>query len=79
MVAAQGLNTKRVIGDGMRPVRCITCGKLLGDKFEEFERRIKEGDDPKRVLDDLGVKRYCCRTTMLTSVDATDEIAKFKR
>ncbi len=63
----------------MRPIRCFTCGKLLGDKFEEFDKRVKEGQDPKQVLDDLGLKRYCCRTVMLTSIDATDEIAKFKR
>ncbi|KUO42184.1 MAG: hypothetical protein AVW05_00455 [Hadesarchaea archaeon DG-33] len=55
----------------MRVVRCITCGKLLGDKYEEFEQRVKKGEEPKRVLDDLGVKRYCCRSTILTSVDLT--------
>jgi DNA-directed RNA polymerase subunit N len=63
----------------MRPIRCFTCGKLLGDKFEEFDKRVREGQDPKQVLDDLGLKRYCCRTVVLTSIDATDEIAKFKR
>jgi DNA-directed RNA polymerase subunit N len=62
----------------MKPVRCITCGKLLGDKFEEFEKRVKEGEDPKKVLDDLGLKRYCCRTALLTSVDLTEELAKYK-
>ena len=63
----------------MRPVRCFSCGKLLGDKFGEFEVRVKRGEEPKRVLDELGIKRYCCRTMMLTSVDLVDEIAKFKR
>ena len=63
----------------MRPIRCFTCGKLLGDKFEEFDKQVKEGRDPKEVLDNLGLTRYCCRTVMLTSIDATDEIAKFKR
>lgn len=51
----------------------------MGDKFEEFDKRVREGQDPKQVLDDLGLKRYCCRTVVLTSIDATDEIAKFKR
>lgn len=63
----------------MRPVRCFTCGKLLADKYEQFEERVRRGEDPKRVLDDLGLKRYCCRTNILTSVDFTEEIAKFKR
>ena len=55
------------------------CGKLLGDKYEEFEQRVRTGEEPKRVLDEFGIKRYCCRSTMLTSIDLTGEIAKFKR
>jgi DNA-directed RNA polymerase subunit N (RpoN/RPB10) len=31
------------------------------------------------VLDDLGIRRYCCRAAMLTSVDLMKEIAKFKK
>ena len=62
-----------------RPVRCWTCGKLLGDKYEEFEKRVEKGEDPKQVLDSLGLKRYCCRSMMLTSIDLMDEIMKFKR
>ena len=62
----------------MRPIRCFNCGKLLGDKYEEFARRLARGEEPKRVLDELGMKRYCCRSAMLTSVDLMDEIAKFK-
>ena len=72
-------NIRRATGDCTRVVRCITCGKLLGDKYEEFEQHVKKGEEPKRVLDDLDVKRYCCRSTILTSVDLTEEIAKFKR
>jgi DNA-directed RNA polymerase subunit N len=50
----------------------------LGDKYEEFEQRVRAGEEPKRVLDELGIKRYCCRSTILTSIDLTGEIAKFK-
>lgn len=57
----------------------FTCGKLLGDKYEEFEKRVSKGEDPKQVLDSLGLKRYCCRAAILTSVDLMDEIMKFKR
>ena len=63
----------------MRPVRCMSCGKLLADKYKEFDERVKNGEDPKRVLDELGLKRYCCRSTMLTSIDLTDEIGKYKK
>lgn len=63
----------------MRPIRCFSCGKLLADKYEEFDERVKKGEEPKRVLDDLKIKRYCCRAAMLTSVELMDEIAKFKK
>ena len=27
------------------PVRCFTCGKVLADKWEAYERRCKDADD----------------------------------
>ncbi len=48
------------------PIRCFTCGKPLAHLAEEFERRVKAGEDPGKVLDDLGVKRPCCRRTILS-------------
>jgi len=59
------------------PVRCFSCGFLIGDKWEDFARRVKEGEDSGRVLDSLGVKRYCCRRMLLSHVEAIDEILKF--
>jgi len=55
-------------GDAMiMPIRCFTCGKVLGSIFEEYKKRVYiNGEDPKKVLDELGVKRYCCRRTILS-------------
>jgi DNA-directed RNA polymerase subunit N len=63
----------------MRPIRCFSCGKLLGDKYEQFEERVKKGEPAEKVLDDLGVKKYCCRAAILTSIDVMEEIGKFKK
>jgi len=60
------------------PVRCFTCGALIGDKWEEFARRVSQGEDPKKVLDDLGIKRYCCRRMFLSHIEIIDEILKFE-
>lgn len=58
------------------PVRCFSCGSVIADKYEEFKKRaVKE--DPKRVMDDLGVKRYCCRRMLLSQIDLIDEIIRF--
>ena len=59
------------------PVRCFTCGKLIGDKWEEFARRIRTGENPSDVLDSLGIKRYCCRRMVLSNVEIIDEILRF--
>ncbi|MGC9308769.1 MAG: DNA-directed RNA polymerase subunit N, partial [Thermoplasmatota archaeon] len=48
------------------PVRCFTCGKVLGSAFEEYKKRVYlKDEDPQEVLDDLGVRRYCCRRTIV--------------
>ena len=61
----------------MIPIRCFTCGGLIGDKFEAFESRVKGGEDPAKVLDDLGVKRYCCRRMLISSIDVIDQVLPF--
>lgn len=72
------------------PVKCFTCGKVLGDKYnyylsevrkiklskgnstdevvyltKEFVEKTPEG----QVMDQLGLRRQCCRRHMLTHVD----------
>ncbi|KPV61939.1 MAG: DNA-directed RNA polymerase subunit N [Candidatus Bathyarchaeota archaeon BA1] len=59
------------------PVRCFSCGRLIGDKWEVFSRRVRAGEDPGRVLDSLGVNRYCCRRMLLSHVEVIDEILRF--
>jgi DNA-directed RNA polymerase subunit N len=59
------------------PVRCFTCGKLIADKWEDFDRRVKAGEDPKKVLDSLGVTRYCCRRMILSHIEISDSILRF--
>jgi len=50
---------------------------LIGDKWEDFARRVKAGEDSMKVLDSLGVNRYCCRRMLLSHVEVIDEILKF--
>ena len=59
------------------PVRCFTCGNLIADKFEDYQNRVKSGDDPAKVLNDLGVERYCCRRMLLTSVETIQQVIPF--
>ena len=55
------------------PIRCFTCGYPIAAKWEEFIERVKKGEDPRKVLDDLGIKRYCCRRMLLSHIDLLRE------
>ena len=61
----------------MVPIRCFTCGALIGDKWDEFFHRVKDGENPGKVLDDLGLKRYCCRRMLLSNVEVVDDVLKY--
>ncbi|NHJ46943.1 MAG: DNA-directed RNA polymerase subunit N [Asgard group archaeon] len=62
----------------MIPVRCFTCGKVVGDKYEEFERKVSAGEDPAQVLDELGLDKYCCRRMIISHSDLIDEFLQFE-
>ena len=59
------------------PVRCFTCGNLIADKFEEYQNKVKSGEDPAKILDSLGIERYCCRRMMLTAVETIQQVLPF--
>ncbi len=50
---------------------------MIADKWEEFTRRVEAGEDPKKVLDGLGVTRYCCRRMILSHIEIADKILRF--
>jgi len=59
------------------PVRCFTCGNTVADKFEEYQNKVKSGEEPAKVLDSLGIKRYCCRRMLLTTVETIQQVLPF--
>jgi DNA-directed RNA polymerase subunit N len=59
------------------PIRCFTCGKVIGGRYEEFKRQVETGKNPKDVMDSLGIERYCCRRMFLTHIDLIDEVIPF--
>ena len=59
------------------PVRCFTCGRLIADKYEDYQNKIKAGEEPIQVLDELGMDRYCCRRMLLTSVETIQQVIPF--
>ena len=64
----------------MIPVRCFSCGQVIADKWEEYDRRVnKEKEEPKKVIAELGVKRYCCSRMLIGNIELIDEIINYGR
>lgn len=59
------------------PVRCFTCGRLIADKYEEYQDRVGKEEDPEIVLDNIGIERYCCRRMFLTTVETIRQVIPF--
>jgi len=66
-----------VFRDVLVPVRCFSCGKLIADKFDDFQNGIKTGKEPEKILDELGLQRYCCRRMLLTTVETIQQVIPF--
>lgn len=50
------------------PVRCFTCGKVLGHLQKKYMGLIKDGYTIKEALDTLELERMCCRTNVMNPI-----------
>lgn len=64
-------------GTVLIPVRCFTCGNVVADRHAEYKERTGSGENAGKVLDELGITRYCCRRMLLTSVETIKQIIPF--
>ena len=72
------------------PIRCMSCGKVIADKWRYFQDQLKKEkgtdtryyfdgtsnpDTPeKKIMDNLNLKRPCCRKHFLTQIDLMENI-----
>lgn len=71
------------------PIRCFTCGRVMADISDYYEKEKANIDDKKEVekiyknfekihtahvLNDLGLKRYCCRRNLIANIDMMEVI-----
>ena len=59
------------------PVRCFSCGNLIADKYDDYQTKLKAGEDPEKVLNELQINRYCCRRMLLTTVETIQQVIPF--
>lgn len=54
------------------PVRCVTCGKVLGNLWNDYQNKIQSGVSIEQALDELGLRRYCCRLRLRNPFKVVD-------
>ncbi len=59
------------------PVRCFTCGKVVGDKWGQYLAMMLANKTEGEALDELGLRRYCCRRMILTHVDLIEKLLQY--
>ena len=50
------------------PVRCYTCGKVLGNLYNMYEEN-KDVIGLGPTMDKMKLKRYCCRSAVMGYTD----------
>lgn len=61
------------------PVRCFSCGSVIGHLHEKYGDLLKKGKSIKDSLDELGVEKYCCRRMFISYVDIVNDVIKYER
>ena len=58
------------------PIRCYTCNKLVGNKYEKFIKLIEEEKkSPQDILEkDLNITKYCCKRMIAFNVELINSI-----
>ena len=60
-------------------IRCLSCGKPVAHLWSSYKERTAKGEDPGKVMNELGLERYCCRALFMGHVDLLKDISEFKK
>ncbi len=63
----------------MIPIRCFSCGKPIGHLWEKYQNEVKAGKEAGKVMDSLGLERYCCRSVFLTHAQLVQRVGQFRK
>ncbi len=60
------------------PVRCFTCGKVIGNLWNKYIE-LNKIQSTEETLDQLHLTKMCCRRMMISHVNLIDSIIKYNR
>lgn len=63
----------------LMPVRCFSCGFPVAEYNDAYKELIAKGKSAKEALDELNIKKYCCRRMVLSSSEYITEVTKFQK
>eukprot|EP00796_Vickermania_ingenoplastis_P013438 gene13438-9249_t len=56
------------------PVRCYSCGKVVGNLYEPYQQLLDADYTEAEALDMLQLERYCCRRMILSHIDLIEDL-----
>lgn len=59
------------------PIRCFTCGKVIGNKWDNYLELVKQNLSEGEAMDKLKLHRYCCRRMILTHVELIEMLLNY--
>lgn len=59
------------------PVRCFSCGKPIAHLWPKYQQYLEYDYTPDQALNELGLKKFCCRRMIKTHVELIDKLLEF--
>jgi DNA-directed RNA polymerase I, II, and III subunit RPABC5 len=63
----------------MIPVRCFSCNKIIGNKWETYKTHLKSGKSANDAFAAIGFRRYCCKRMFLGHVEIIDKLLLYSQ
>lgn len=60
----------------LRKVPSTKPNQVVGDLWERYLQLLDEGKEDGAAMDQLGLKRYCCRRMIMTHVDLIEKLLR---
>lgn len=62
----------------MVPVRCFTCGTVVGSAYTVYKKQLEAGAAGQDALEATGLERFCCRRMLVAHVDLLKASAPYE-